>query len=82
MTKRKPTKSDKPATVVANDPNDRKGKLKDIGGSQSDSWNDVLANQTVQALWFKNSDASMRDQQLSSAVVVLTGISPKDELEV
>src|SRR5215211_676362 len=28
-----------PTTVVADDPEDRKGRLKNIGGSQSDHWN-------------------------------------------
>ncbi len=55
MTKRKTKKSNEPTTVVANDPEDRKGALKTIGGSQSDHWNNTLANQTVQALWVKNS---------------------------
>jgi hypothetical protein len=41
--------------VVAEDPDDRKGRLKDLGGSQSDRWNNVLANQAMQALWVKNS---------------------------
>lgn len=36
-----------PTTVVANDPDDRKGQLKNIGGSQSDHWNNTLANQAV-----------------------------------
>ena len=36
--------------MVADDPDDRKGRLKNIGGSQSDHWNNMLANQAVQAL--------------------------------
>jgi hypothetical protein len=44
-----------PTVVVANDPNDRKGVLKNIGGSKSDRWNNLLANQVVQAL-----DAELR----------------------
>ena len=31
-------------TVVVNNPADREGNLKQIGGSQSDDWNSVLAN--------------------------------------
>jgi hypothetical protein len=67
--------------VVANDPEDRKGALKDIGGSQSDNWNDTLANQALQSLWTKNSDAGTRDRQLSATVAALIGIAPKEELE-
>ena len=39
--------------VVANDPNDRKGTLKAIGGSQSDAWNSIIANSTLQTLWLR-----------------------------
>ncbi|MFO1103040.1 MAG: hypothetical protein U1E20_09070 [Methylocystis sp.] len=70
-----------PTTVVADDPADRKGRLKAIGGSQSDHWNNTLANQAVQALWVKNSNADERGNQLSATVAALMGIAPKDELE-
>ena len=79
MTAKKPANT--PTTVVADDPEDRKGQLKSIGGSQSDHWNNTLANQTVQALWVKNSSAEERDKQLSATVAALMGIAPKDELE-
>ena len=68
-------------TITANDPEDREGQLKFIGGSQSDHWNNALANQAVQALWLKNSNAEERDMQLSATVAALMGIAPKDELE-
>ena len=81
MTKRKPAKGNKPTTVVANDVDDRKGTLKVIGGSQSDDWNNTLANQAVQTLWVKNSDEAERDRQLEATVAALIGIGPKGELE-
>ena len=81
MTRKKPTKVDEPTTIVANDPDDLKGALKAIGGSQSDRWNNVLATQVVHALWTKNSDAETRDKQWGAAVAALIGIGPKDELE-
>jgi hypothetical protein len=68
-------------TVVANDPDDRRGRLKNIGGSQSDHWNNILANQAVQALWLKNSSPEERDKQWSATIAALVGIRPKDELE-
>jgi hypothetical protein len=70
-----------PKTLVANDPEDRKGKLKDLGGSQSDHWNNILANQAMQSLWVKNSSQEDRDKQLSATLAALAGIGPKDELE-
>ena len=79
MTAKKPANT--PTTVVADDPDDRKGRLKNIGGSQSDHWNNTLANQAVQALWLKNSSPEERDKQLSATVAALMGIAPKDELE-
>jgi hypothetical protein len=70
-----------PKTLVANDPEDRKGQLKDLGGSQSDHWNNILANQAMQSLWVKNSSREDRDKQLSATLAALAGIGPKDELE-
>lgn len=81
MTKRRAKGEQEAKTVVANDPEDRKGALKSIGGSQSDHWNNTLANQAVQALWVKNSNADEQDRQLSATVAALAGISPRDELE-
>jgi hypothetical protein len=71
----------KAKTIVANDPNDRKGELKYLGGSQSDCWNNLLANQAAQALWTKHSDNDNRDRQLRATVAALVGIGPNDELE-
>ncbi len=72
---------EKAKTVVADDPDNLKGTLKRIGGSQSDHWNNILANQAINSLWFKNSDEKTRDLQCSAAVAGLVGIGPKDELE-
>jgi hypothetical protein len=80
MTARKPAAA-KPTTVVANHPDDQEGRLKNIGGSQSDSWNNTLANQTLQALWTKNSDNEERDRQMTATVAALASIRPRDELE-
>ena len=79
MTERKT--ADAKNTVVAGDPNDRKGRLKAIGGSQSDHWNNVLANQVLQSLWTKHSTAEQLDKQMSAIVAALAGMKPKDELE-
>jgi hypothetical protein len=70
-----------PTTAVTNNPDDCKGALKDVGGSQSDHWNNTLANQAVQTLWMKNSDAETRDKQFSATIAALLGIGPRDELE-
>jgi len=81
MSAKKPPSANTPTTVVANDPDDLKGRLKNIGGSKSDHWNNTLANQAIHALWTKNSDKEERDRQLSATVAALVGIGPKDERE-
>lgn len=79
MTAKKPAHELK--TVVANDPDELKGRLKYIGGSRSDHWNNILATQTINALWLKHSDPQTQDKQLGAIVAALAGIGPKDELE-
>ena len=68
-------------TAVVFDDSSLNGKLKSIGGSTSDDWNNLLADQTVQALWLKNSDPATKDQQYIATLAALVGINPKDELE-
>ena len=78
----KPKASTAAATKVINlDPVDGVGRLKHVGGSQSDNWNNRIANDTVQALWLKHSDEDARNQQMSAALAGLIGIAPRDELE-
>jgi hypothetical protein len=81
MTAKKSAAKAEPKTIVADDPDDRKGRLKSIGGSQSDHWNNLLAGQAVNALWLKNSSPEEQDKQLSATLAALMGIAPKDELE-
>jgi len=81
MTGKNTAKETKPSTVVVNNPDNLKGTLKNVGGSRSDHWNNILANQTAQALWLELSDAETRDKQFNATVAALVGIGPKDELE-
>ena len=78
--RKKPVKP-KLTVVEVHDPATQKGNLKPIGGSMSDDWNNILANQTFRALWLKNSDPEARDKQLNATVAALLGIGPQDELE-
>ena len=68
-------------TIILNDPKDRKGKLKSLGGSESDNWNTTLADQAVHTVWLGNSDAKTRERRYHAATTALAGIGPKDELE-
>jgi hypothetical protein len=69
-----------PITVVANNPEELQGRLQRIGGSRSDAWNNMLANQAVSALW-TSKDADARSRQYAATVAALGGIGPKDEVE-
>jgi hypothetical protein len=78
----KPPKSaPKAKTVILDYPQEQQGQLKSMGGSQSDAWNNLLANQAISSLWMKNSDEEGRDRQLNATVAALIGIGPRDELE-
>jgi hypothetical protein len=79
MTKAK--KTDETTVVEAHDPSSLPGKLKPIGGSRSDTWNNVIANQAVQTIWGKNSSEEERKNQVSATIAGLIGIGPNDELE-
>jgi len=54
--------------------------LRDVGGSQSDDWNSILGEQSLQSLW-PQADPASRDSQFKGTVAALVGIGPKDELE-
>ncbi len=76
-----PQKHSKPTKGVTLTIGPRKGALKDIGGSQSDHWNNTLANQAVSSLWTVHSDDATLARQRNATVEALIGIGPKDELE-
>jgi hypothetical protein len=63
------------------DPKDHQGRLRFIGGSASDHWNNILVNQATRSLWVGLSEEEERDRQRSATVVALAAIGPKDELE-
>jgi hypothetical protein len=68
-------------TVVEVDAAKWLGKLKEIGGSQNDDWNNIVANQAISALWLKNSDIEEAKKQRGATVATLLGIAPRDEIE-
>jgi len=68
-------------TILVEDPSSLPGKLQRIGGSKSDTWNNVIANQAAQTVWTKNSDEDERKNLLRATIAGLIGIGPKDEVE-
>jgi hypothetical protein len=71
----------KPEVLEARDPSHHSGKLKRLGGSSSDDWNNRIANEAINTLWMKNSDEETRHRQMTAAIDGLIGINPHDELE-
>src|SRR6476646_9211684 len=71
----------KPKVTRVMHPSQEAPRLKELGGSQSDSWNNILINQTIQTLWLKHSSDEGRDKQIKAIAAALMGIAPKDELE-
>ncbi len=80
-TKKTASGNKKPKEIRVGDPEDMEGRLKQIGGSKSDSWNNVLANQAAQSLWLGHSDKASREIQHGAAITGMMGIGPRDELE-
>ena len=81
MTAKRPAPGNTKIVTAVDNPETLKPKWKCVGGSQSDEWNNVLANQTVHALWLANSSDETQEQQASATVAALIGIGPRDELE-
>jgi hypothetical protein len=72
----------KTRTIVrAIHPSGLPGELKPIGGSNSDSWNNLLASQAVASLWTKHSDEKQKREQREGTISPLMAIGPRDELE-
>jgi hypothetical protein len=71
----------KTEVVEIHDPSKLRGRLKMIGGSMSDDWNNGIANQTVSALWLEHADTDAVKKYRHAAVDALIGIAPRDELE-
>jgi hypothetical protein len=54
----------KPKVTRVIHPSQETPRLKELGGSQSDAWNNILINQTIQTLWLKHSSHEERDKQI------------------
>lgn len=68
-------------TINPNDPQQWAGKLKSLGGSDSDDWNNVICNQAVRTNWTAHSDADEKIKLATATVSGMRGIGPRDEIE-
>ena len=76
----KPAATPDERRVVA-PPSVKSPDLREIGGSPSRDFNNVLANQACAALWLKHSDDAAQGRQFQATVAALVGIAPGDEIE-
>jgi len=81
MSAKKHAPIDEKVTTFVGNPETLKPRLRQIGGSQSDDWNNILANQTLHSLWLVHSSDEFQERQRSATLAALVGIAPKDEIE-
>jgi hypothetical protein len=71
-----------PAKVrVEINPAEWHGKLKALGGSQSDLFNNWLGDQVAKSLWAAQSTPQQYHDQCNATMAAMIGIGPRDELE-
>jgi hypothetical protein len=70
-----------PETIEAPRPGEQSGRLRSIGGSDSDDFCNVLANQIVVAQWRDHSNPDDRTRQIRATIAAMSGMKPQDELE-
>ena len=63
------------------DPDTGGGVLKRFGGSANDTFNNILFNQVVNALWLAHSDKDDRDSRFVTAALGMAAVRPNDEIE-
>ena len=67
--------------VEVQDPLQDEGRLKAMAGSNSDTFNTLIATQAAEALWSGNSTPEEKSQHMQAVVAGMMGIQPRDELE-
>src|SRR5215217_754510 len=75
------TRKPSSGVIQVRHPSEQTGDLRFLGGSASDAFNTILANQVTNALWLARADEDERQKRMSAAVAGLAGIGPRDELE-
>src|ERR1700756_4226802 len=82
MTTDTQTTAGKPVKVIAiKDRPDTAQPLRHVGGSTSDDWNHVVAQQAMNCLWIAHSPPEERNKQFGAVLAALAAIKPADELE-
>ncbi|MBO4227214.1 hypothetical protein, partial [Bradyrhizobium neotropicale] len=56
------------------------GKMQIVGGSKSDDWNGIVANQAFGTVW-RSGDPKAAEAQLDAVLLAMICMKPKDEFE-
>src|SRR5215216_3725682 len=59
----------KPEVLQAKHPSEQKRELRRIDGSNSDDWNNRIANETINTLWLKHLDDETRHRQMAAQLI-------------
>ena len=69
MSSKKPASDEERSRAIfANDPDNLTGTMKRVGGSQSDHWNETVANQILQTLWTAHSKDETLNRQYNAVI--------------
>jgi hypothetical protein len=75
------SKAIKEKTTIMPEPDRAEGKLKVLGGSNIDDFNNVLANDVIRSLWYGSDGKQDPDRKIQSALATLVSLKPENELE-
>jgi hypothetical protein len=62
-------------------PEEQRGVLRSVSGSDYDDFSETLFHQVVEALWQANSDSDEHTRQVRATLTAMVGMKPRDELE-
>ena len=74
-------KAKKMRVVDAPNPEAAAGKLKFIGGSKFDDFNNILANSVIQSLWYGSDGKQDVERKTHAALATLASLEPENEIE-
>ena len=81
MTANTPTRRPPTRTVKVTLPRAETPEFKQLGGSDSDHFNQIVTDQALQGLWVAHADEKQRDRQYLAATAAMIGAKPQNELE-
>ena len=79
--KASPNTSSQSVSALAEEPSKAGTQFRHLGGSKFDEWNLLIGRQVFEAMKLHGMDEKSADRRFNGAILALTGIKPRDELE-